>query len=145
MKYFLFAALLVLTTYCSAQKYALVDKSMILPVTYTNAVTAQDNFKGYFPIEKNKLNEFIAEIDKIAGMLNDPKKKRPASFDLSIGNTFIHGLRVDLGTEERIDVILTAEYEDGKSTMHLCDAKISNADNAYFINTWLKYLHNYIN
>ncbi|MEO6454984.1 MAG: hypothetical protein ABIN97_12960 [Ginsengibacter sp.] len=145
MKHFLFGAFILFSTYCSAQKYVLVDKNMSLPVTYTDAITMQDGFKGYFPVEKEKIKDFITEIEKIARVLSDPKEKKPEKIDLSIGTTIFHGLRVPLSIEERMDIVLTTDYGTGKSTMHLSDAKISNANNAFFIKTWLKYLRGYIN
>ena len=145
MKHFLYVVFVLFSSYCSAQKYVLVDKKMSLPVAYTNAVTVEDNFKGYFPIDKNKIKDFITEIEKIANLLSDPKQKKPEKIEFTIGTTTFHGLRVPLSAEERLDVVLTTNHETGKSTMHLSDAKISNANNAFFIHTWLKYLHSYIN
>lgn len=145
MKHFLYAFLILFCTYSTAQKYVLVDKKMNLPVTYTNQVTTQDNIKGYFPVDKAKINEFIAEIEKIARLLNDPKKKKPETIDVLIGSTTLHGLTIALSAEERMDVVLTTDYGVAKASMHLCDPKISNASNAYYINTWLKYLRSYLN
>ena len=62
MKYFLLIFFVLINTVCSAQKYALVDKQLSLPVIYANTMTVQDNYKGYFPVEKNKLNEFVVEV-----------------------------------------------------------------------------------
>jgi hypothetical protein len=144
MKHFLLIVFILINTVCTAQKYALVDKQLSLPVIYANTITIQDNYKGYFPIEKNKLNEFITEVQKIANLLSDPKKPKPETIDLNVGNTTFYGLKVPLATEERMDIILTTDYGVSKTTMHLSDAKLSNAKNAFFINTWLKYLRSYI-
>ena len=144
MKYFLLIFFVLINTVCSAQKYALVDKQLSLPVIYANTMTVQDNYKGYFPVEKNKLNEFVVEVEKIGKLLNDPKKPKPETIDFNVGSTTFHGLRVPLATEERMDIVISTDYGVSKTTMHLSDAKLSNAKNAYFINTWLKYLRSYI-
>ncbi len=133
MKHFLYVGFILLSSVCSAQKYVLIDKNMSLPVTYSNTITTEDNFKGYFPVEKIKINEFINEIDKIARILADSNRKKQEAFKYNIGNTTFNGLRVPLAVEERMDVTLTTEYGTSKITMHLSDAKISNASNAYFI------------
>ncbi|MEO6327937.1 MAG: hypothetical protein ABIO55_03355 [Ginsengibacter sp.] len=145
MKHFFYVAFLFFSTYCSAQKYVLIDKNMILPVTYTNAVTAQDNFKGYLPVTKENIADFVAEVEKIAQLLSDPKAKKLETTQFKIGSTAFHIIKVSLNAEERMDIVLTTNHETGKSTMHLCDAKRSNTDNAFFISTWLKYLRGYIN
>jgi len=144
MKSIFYVMLVLCSTFCSAQKYILVDKKMSLPVTYANTLSVQDNYHGYFPIEKSKIKEFLAEVEKIAKLLGDPKGKKPEKFHYLVGSTIFHGIRVALSTEERLDVVLTTNYGPAVSTLHLCDAKISNANNVFYINTWLKYLHSYI-
>lgn len=144
MKHFLLIVFILLSTICFAQKYALVDKQMSLPVIYANSLTVQDHYKGYFPIEKNKLNEFIIEVQKIAKLLSDKKTPKPETLNFTVGSTTFHGLRVPLAAEERMDIVLTTDYDGIKTTIHLSDAKMTNAQNAFFINTWLKYLHSYI-
>lgn len=144
MKYFLYVGFILLSSVCSAQKYVLIDRTMSLPITYSNIITTEDNFKGYFPVEKIKINEFIKEIDKIARLLTDSKIKKPEAFNFNIGSTTFNGLKVPLAVEERLDVTLTTDYGTSKISMHLSDPKISNASNAYYINTWLKYLRSHL-
>ena len=144
MKLILSILFILLSTGCFAQKYALIDKNMSLPVTYTNTITVQDNYKGYFAVEKEKLNEFIAEVEKIAKILLDTIKRKPETINVNVGSTTIRGLRVPLAKEERMDVVITTDYGTSKVTMHLADAKVSNSSNAFFITTWLKYLHSYV-
>ena len=144
MKHFLYVGFILLSSVCFAQKYVLIDKTMSLPITYSNTITTEHNFKGYFPVEKIKINEFIYEIDKIARLLTDSKTKKPEAFNFNIGSTTFNGLKVPLAVEERLDVTLTTDYGTSKISMHLSDPKISNASNAYFINTWLKYLRSYL-
>ena len=144
MKHFLLIVLTFLNTWSFGQKYALIDKQMSLPVIYANTLTVQDHYKGYFPVEKDKLTQFVTEIEKISRLITDKSTSKPETLDFKVGNTTFHGLRVPLATEERMDIVLTTDYGDSKTTMHLSDAKMSNAQNAFFINTWLKYLHSYI-
>ena len=144
MKHFLSIGFILLSTVCFAQKYALVDKQMRLPVIYANSLTVQDHYKGYFPVEKENLSVFITEIEKIAKMLSDKKSKKPEKLNFNVGNITFRGLRVPFAEEERMDIVLTTDYDGIKTTMHLSDAKITNARNAFFINTWLKYLHSYV-
>ena len=83
MKHFLYVVFILFGNYCSAQKYVLVDKKMSLPVTYTNAVTVQDDFKGYFPVDKNKIKDFITEVEKIALLCShSPSNLLPPLFPL---------------------------------------------------------------
>ena len=144
MKYYLLSAFLLVTLSSFPQKYALLDKQMIQPVTFTNEVTLQNTFSGYFPVEKEKLKEFVLALEKIARQLSNAKKTKPQAFKFSIGSTTFTGLKIGLKEEDRIDVVLNSTIGAVKNSMHLCDAKIKNANNAFFINTWVKYIRDYM-
>jgi hypothetical protein len=140
MKHLLLSFLLFISSYGYSQKYVLIDKKMTQPVTYTNTVTLEHSYKNLFPVEKDKIDQFIAEVEKIGALLSDKKKTKHESFDFHVGKTRFVGLQIPLSNEERLDVVLTSDCDGTKITMHLSDAKISNASNAFFINTWAKYI-----
>lgn len=142
MKHLLFSFLLLTSVFCYSQKYVLIDKKMTVPVTYTNNVTVEHSMKNLFPVEKDKIQQFLAEVDKIGVMLSG--KTKLESFDLFIGKTRFVGVKIPLIKEERLDVVLTADCDGTKIAMHLSDAKISNVNNAFFINTWAKYIRGYV-
>jgi hypothetical protein len=144
MKYLLFAFLLLVTGFTYSQKYVLIDKKMVLPLSYTNTVTLEHSYKNLFPVEKDKIHEFIAKVEKIGAMLSDKNKTKIESFDLYIGKTRFVGVKIPLAKEERLDVVLTSDCDGTKIAMHLSDAKISNVNNAFFINTWAKYIKGYV-
>ena len=121
------------------QKYVLIDKRMSQPLTQTNTVTIQDEYKNLFAIESSKLPEFVLALDKIEKQLT--KKNIPQSFNFYIGSTRFAGIKIPLKTEERLDVVITTDCgANQKISMHLCDGKISNASNAFFIKTWTGYI-----
>ncbi|MDQ6755470.1 MAG: hypothetical protein M3004_00890 [Bacteroidota bacterium] len=139
MKKFLPALLLMLCSFSYPQKYVLIDKKMALPLSYTNTVTIEHSYKNLFAVEHDKIHQFVTEVEKIAANLTD-KKSKPEAIDFKIGQTHFFGVKVPLTTEERLDVVLTTNCDGTKIMMHLCDAKLSNANNAFFITTWVKYI-----
>ena len=141
MKYFFLLVFIVATSTCLGQKYVLIDKKMSMPLAYTDNVTVEHNYKGYFAVEKTKIGQVIAEIEKIAKNLK-PGGKPDDSFNFKVGNTTFTGLKIPLAKDERYDVVISTDCGQIKSFMHLSDAKITNASNAYYINTWLKYVKN---
>lgn len=143
MKYFLLLGLLLVTTIGISQKYVLIDKKLLKPVEYTDNVTLAHSYRGYFAVEKSQVKQIIAEVEKIAQKLKNTSGLED-SFNYKVGNTSFTGLRIPLAKEERYDVVLSTDCGQVKSLMHLSDAKISNATNVYYINTWLKYLKNNI-
>jgi hypothetical protein len=122
-----------------AQKYALLDKKMTsAKIAYTNAVTLQHDQQSLFPVEKDKLLEFVKALENIQKQLND--KKIPESFEYSIGNTHFKGTKLPLRNEDRLDIILTTDCGSVSINMHLVDAKSSCATNAYYLGAWIKYI-----
>lgn len=139
MKYFLLLFFSLFLVSSKGQKFALLDKRLAQPVTYTDHVTQTDKFNGLFPVETRFLPEFLKALEEISQKL---QKKGPIgnAKQYQIGCTKFTGLTVSLASGDRLDYIITSNCGDIKVSMHLSDAKISNANNAFFINTLIKYI-----
>jgi len=144
MKHFLTAALLLISGIGFSQKYVLIDKNISLPLSYSNIVTLEHSHKHLFPVETTQLKKFITELEKIVVFLTDKSKRKPYAFDYNIGKTRFVGLKISLAKEERLDVVISTDCDGTKIFMHISDSKISNASNAYFINTWIRYIKSYV-
>lgn len=142
MKYFLMIALFLGPVLLHAQKYVLLDKRISRPVTTTNEISSQDKFNGLFPVEKKKLKEFVNALQEIDKQLTLKGAGRTAK-NFEVGCAQFTGNIVSLEKEERLDYVLNSTCDNVYISMHLCDAKISNASNSYFIKTWIKYIKSY--
>lgn len=140
MKPTLLLLFILLSSVLSAQKLLLIDKKLTLPLKYTNSFTTQDKLNGYFPVEYGSKIKFIDEVEKILKLLQTKAAKKPETYIVDVGATSFKGMRIPLSEEERMDIIMSTSIDGSKTTMHLCDAKLSNANNAFFITTWLKYI-----
>ncbi|CAN5231560.1 hypothetical protein BH09BAC2_BH09BAC2_11260 [soil metagenome] len=120
-----------------SQKYALLDKKMLKPISYTNTVTLQHSYENLFAVEKDKLRSFVTELEKILKQLND---KKAIAFDYHVGSTHFKAVKISLSAEERLDVVLTTECGTSKTVMHLLDARSPNSNNAFILSTWIKYI-----
>jgi hypothetical protein len=143
MKFFLPFFILVASVNCKAQKYALLDQHIAQPVTYTNIITTTDKFKALFPVEKKMLLQFINTLQEIENKLSSKGPLGEAK-QYEVGCIKFAGIIVRLASEDRMDYVLTSSCDNVKISMHLCDAKISNASNIYFIKTWIKYIQSYL-
>ena len=121
------------------QKFALLDKRLAQPIKYTEHVSQKDKFDGLFPVETKSLSQFLSALEEISDKLGI-KGSLGKVKQYKIGCTKFTGLAVSLASGERLDYVITSECGDIKVSMHLSDAKISNANNAFFINTWIKYI-----
>ncbi|MEO6838010.1 MAG: hypothetical protein ABI261_00095 [Ginsengibacter sp.] len=139
MKYF-FTFLFTFTAFQgNAQKYILLDKALSQPAFYSNSISVTEKFKGFFPVEKKEIGRFISALEEISKRLSSKKISGKAKQYL-IGCVRFAGVEIPLASGDRLDYVITSTCENVKITMHLCDAKINNANNAYFINTWIKYI-----
>jgi hypothetical protein len=139
MKVLLLFFLLSGSVNCIAQKYALLDEHLAQPVTYTDKVTPNDKFHDLFPVEKKLLSQFISVLEEIQNKLSSKGPFGEAK-QYEVGCAKFTGINVRLVAGERLDYVLTSGCDNVKISMHLCDAKISNASNLYFIKTWIKYI-----
>jgi len=124
-----------------AQKYILLDKAISQPAFYANKILVSDKYKGFFPVEKKDLPSFLEILEEISQRLSS-KKITGKVKNYKLGCIELNGVAFPLASGERLDYVLTSTCDNTKVSMHLCDAKLSNEDNAYFINTWIKYIKN---
>ncbi len=143
MKYFLLLLFCIGAFTAKAQKYVLLDQHLAQPVSYTDKVTSADNFNDLFPVEKKLLPQFIQTLEDIVATLSKKGNLGDAK-QYEIGCTKFVGLTVPLAKGDRLDYVLTSDCDNVKITMHLSDAKIQNVNNAFFIQTWIKYIKSYV-
>ena len=139
MRYFLLVFLSLALSNSKGQKFALLDKRLAQPVIYTDHVSQTDKFNGFFPIEKNLLPQFLNALEEISQKLATKGPIGKAK-QYQIGCTKFTGLTISLASGDRLDYVITSSCGDIKVSMHLSDAKISNENNAFFINTLVKYI-----
>ena len=138
MKYFFILFFIRVSFAAKAQKYVLLDETISQPAVYTNHLDQMEQHKRFFPVEVKYLPRFLEALQKILNDLNE--KKIAAVNNYSAGCAHFSGRVFPLASGGRIDYVLTADCEGAKVVMHLCDAKLTNANNAYFIKTWIKYI-----
>jgi len=138
MKRILFIICCLAAYQCHAQKFILLDTHISEPPFYADRITTADKLKGYFPVEKKDLPDFIKILEDISRQLSAKNNSDAKQYHL--GCISFNGLTFRLSSGKSLDYVLTSVCEHVKIVMHLCDGKIGNADNAYFVNTWIKYI-----
>ena len=101
------------------------------------------NSMTVFLLKKKCYNSLSIHSRKLKNKLSSKKPLGDAK-QYEIGCAKFSGITVRLAAEERLDYVLTSNCDNVKISMHLCDAKISNASNSYFIKTWIKYIQSYV-
>ncbi|MEO8413474.1 MAG: hypothetical protein ABI472_07425 [Ginsengibacter sp.] len=142
MKTWLFFLLFFAATGTQAQQYALLDMHLANPIQYANTITPGNKFNDLFPVEKKMLPQFIKVLEEIEKKLSSKEPFGEAK-QFEIGCINFRGIIVSLASGERLDYVVTSTCDNIGISMHLCDAKISNTSNAFFIKTWIKYMEGY--
>jgi hypothetical protein len=138
---FTFLLLIFSVTYlCNAQKYILLDRSISQPAFFSNKITVADKYKRFFPVEKKDILKFVEALEEISKNVMAKKTTENAK-QYAIGCIKFSGRIVQMGAGQRLDYILTSTCDEIEIRMHLCDAKLSNENNAYFIKTWIRYIN----
>jgi hypothetical protein len=141
MKYVFLLLIICAAHQTKAQKYILLDKAISQPAFYSNHISVSGKFKGFFPVEKKDLSKFLEALEEISQKLSSKKIMGKAK-SYTIGCTEFIGTAFPLATGERLDYVLTSTCDGIRVSMHLVDAKLNNENNAYFVNTWIKYIKN---
>jgi|SRR6185312_1916415 len=142
MKYLIFTSFLFFGTFKSnAQKYVLLDKTMSQPAFYTNQLSIIEKYKGFLPVESKDIQKFIEALQEISKRLSSKKNVGKAK-QYQVGCDKFEGIVIPFASENRLDYVITSNCDGLKVSMHLSDAKLSNENNAYFINTWIGYIKN---
>lgn len=142
MKYLIFTSFLFFGTFKgNAQKYILLDKTMAQPTFYTNQLSMTEKYKGFLPVESKDIQKFIEALQEISKRLSSKKITGKAK-QYQVGCDKFEGTVIPAASENRFDYVITSNCDGLKAYMHLCDAKLNNENNAYFINTWISYIKN---
>lgn len=139
MKYLFVIVFFCASFQCKAQKYILFDESLSRPAIHTNHLTEMGKYKNFFPVEVKDIPQFLSVLEKIEKRLVETKIKSKL-INYKVGCSEFTGRLFMLASGERVDYIITSTCESLKIKMHLCDAKITNANNEYFIKAWINYI-----
>ena len=143
MKFIMVFLALFTAANAHAQKYALLDMRFAQPVTYADTITLKDKLSRLFPVEKKALPQFINALLEIENKLSS-KVSSTELKEYKFGCIKFAGRTVPLASETRIDYVLTSDCDNVNIAMHLCDPKISNGSNLFFIKTWINYIQSNI-
>lgn len=140
MKTFFLFLFLAGSMHAHAQKYILLDTHIAAPARFSDKITANDKFKGFFPVKKAAIPKFIAILEEIVDTLSSSHQLYGKPKQYSIGCLQFKGIRIPVGKAQRLDYVITSSCDNINISMHLSNAKLKMASNAYFIKTWIKYI-----
>ncbi len=139
MKYLLLVSFVFIASAIYGQKYVLLDEHFTHPIRYSDRVTAADKYNDLFPIEKRLLPDFLKALREIDSKLSS-KPPFGKLKDYAMGCLKFVGRITTVSGAEHIDYVITSYCDTVRISMHLCDAKMSTASNAFFVKVLIKYI-----
>ncbi len=126
----------------NAQKYALLKKHSKFPVLYADSISVQRIKQGYFPIEMEKIDTFLANLNYISGLLSNVSRAKMASFELRNGTTILKVERVPFAYGDKYSVSGTTKSGEISAVTSFTNIKLSNKENKEEIDKMIQYLTN---
>ncbi len=145
MKTLLLFTFTLISLFSSAQRIALLSSNLKQPIIYTDSVTVEQIKSGYFPVETNKVDSFLANLLYLTNLVDNGKngmRSKIQSFQLKSGKTTFEVYRVPYAYGDRFKItgITNLDYITAKSLIG--NDNISNKKTFNKINSIIEYITN---
>ena len=71
----------------NCQRYALLDRSMKLPILYTDSVSAEHISRGLFPVETIQVDTLVSFFERLNTTLSINSRSKLNGYDIRMGTT----------------------------------------------------------
>lgn len=141
MKRLLPLLLLFVSVNTFAQRYAIVDRKLKSPLQYADNITKEQLSNGYFAVEKQNIAPLISKLDSLSARLRDVVREKYDEDSLVVGSTVLNIKVVKQSFADRLNVSLSTDTGNSyNKSFYIVDAKLTNNDNARYLNRLIKYL-----
>ena len=123
------------------KKYAIVDRKLKTPIQLADNITKEQLSNGYFAVEKQNISPLISKLDSLSARLRNVVREKYDEDSLIIGTTVLSIRVVKLSFGDRLNVSLSTDSGNSyNKSFYIVDAKLTNNDNARYLNKLIKYL-----
>ena len=134
--------LLITINLKAQQRYLMIDRRLKIPIKITDSITEEQLKKGFFVVEKRNVDTLIAKLDSISKRLRNVVRENYDEDKLIIGTTILSIKVVKQSFADRLNVGISTDTGHGHNhSIYIVDAKLTNNDNARYLNRLIKYIH----
>jgi hypothetical protein len=124
-------------------KYLIIDRKLKQPLAIADTITDGQMSKGFFAIEKQNADSLISKLQWLSGKLRQVMRYDFDETKWDIGSTSLKIKVVTYGFGDRLNVALRTDLGDrNNKDFYIVDAKLTNNDNARYLNRLIKYIRN---
>jgi hypothetical protein len=138
----LYVFLLTIPVFSFGQRYALIDKHAKKPILYTDSLSLQQVKDGYFPVEKTKIDSFLANLSYLSDMFKGITRAKMQSFELRNGESTIKVERVPQAYGDRYIAVAETKSNVVSAVTPLTNLKISGKKNRAALKRLIGYITN---
>lgn len=132
--------LLILTSKAQ-EKYLIIDRKLKQPLQLSNTITKEQFNKGFFAVEKENADSIISKLQYLSSQLRKVQRYNLDETRWQIGSTALFIKVVKYGFGDRLNVALSTDLGNGNDNkIYIVDAKLTNNDNARYLNKLIKYI-----
>lgn len=143
MKYLMIAALCMIGHLSHAQgEYLIIDRKLKQPLQVASTITNEQLSMGFFAIEKQNVDSVIGKLQYLSNELRKVQRYNLDETKWQIGATSLLIKVVKYGFGDRLNVALSTDVGNGNDNKtYIVDAKLTNNDNARYLNRLIKYIN----
>lgn len=141
MKRLLPFMLLLCSISAYSQRYVIIDRKLKMPLQLADNISKEQLAKGFFVVEKQNLNPLIGKLDSLSARLRKVVRESYDENKLVIGSTILNIKVIKQSFADRLNIALSTDIGNGhEQSFYIADAKLTNNDNARYINRLVIYL-----
>lgn len=108
----------------------------------SDGITEEQLKGGYFAVEKRNINALIVKLDSLSKRLRNVVRENYDEDKLQIGSTVLSIKVVKQSFADRLNVAISTDTGRGYDhSIYIVDAKLTNNDNARYLNRLIKYIN----
>ncbi len=123
---FLLSILLIVPLFTSAQRFALIDRKLKIPILYTDSITVEQVKQGFIPVENKSIDTLIANIKYLIGIMEVRQRSKMQSFELKSSNVTIKTARTPFAYGDRYNSLMETHSNGVIAQYNIIDPTITN-------------------
>jgi hypothetical protein len=131
-----------LSTNISAQKIGLINTKFKDPILYTDSLTTNQLYGGYFPFLVSEIDSLYSALEYFKELVSKRQRIKMQYFEFRFNGCVIKTERIPMGYGDRYKIQLTNTIGDNTATYELGNGKITNLILLGRLNNFIEYLKN---
>lgn len=146
MKHLMIVLLCILSIAGKGQasgKYLIIDRKHKQPLRSADTITNEQMNKGFFAVEKQNIDTLVGKLQFYSNKLRQVARYNIDETKWAVGATQLTTKVVHFPFADRLNVALSTDIGNGHNReFYIVDSKLTNNDNARYLNKLITYIKN---